>query len=168
MYQANYGFTATGEHDPNVNVQPEAAEAGESGRDEKKEKNEKGKLDPTGKKRKAEEKPEWFDIDPEKNTNVYVSGLPDTTTEEQFVELMQKCGIIMEDEKGKMLLLLFEFLHLYIFHTTHCFIKYFLRQGRKNRKLFSFSGCPKMELSFAVCCIKVSSFRFFSFAISRS
>lgn len=105
MYQANYGFTATGEHDPNVNVEaetpPEKADSSSGNKNiEQKPKNENNKLDSTGKKRKAEEKAEWFDIDPKKNNNVYVSGLPDTTTEEEFVELMSKCGIIMEDDKG--------------------------------------------------------------------
>ena len=55
-----------------------------------------------GKKRKAaEQKKEWFDIDPKKNNNVYVSGLPETTSEEEFEELMSKCGIIMDDDSGK-------------------------------------------------------------------
>lgn len=106
MYQANYGFTATGEHDPNVNVQPEepvettGKNADGSNKTTEQKQTEKDKLDPSGKKRKAEEKAEWFDIDPKKNNNVYVSGLPDTTTDEDFVELMQKCGIIMMDDKG--------------------------------------------------------------------
>lgn len=50
-------------------------------------------------KRKAElEKPaEWFDVDDDHNTNVYVSNLPLDTTEEEFVELMSKYGLIMKD-----------------------------------------------------------------------
>ena len=43
----------------------------------------------------------WFDIDSDHNHNVYVSGLPLDITVEEFVELMGKCGIIMEDEKGR-------------------------------------------------------------------
>ncbi|EDV24533.1 HIV Tat-specific factor 1-like protein [Trichoplax sp. H2] len=43
----------------------------------------------------------WFDVDETKNTNVYVSGLPMDTTEEEFVELMSKCGIIMQDDDTK-------------------------------------------------------------------
>ncbi|EDO33511.1 predicted protein [Nematostella vectensis] len=39
----------------------------------------------------------WFQPDPEKNPNVYVSGLPLDITDEEFVELMSKYGIIMED-----------------------------------------------------------------------
>ena len=43
----------------------------------------------------------WFDIDDTHNTNVYVSGLHMDTTDEEFLELVSKCGIIMKDEQGK-------------------------------------------------------------------
>nr|CAB3254690.1 HIV Tat-specific factor 1 homolog [Phallusia mammillata] len=39
-------------------------------------------------------KPEWFDVDKEKNTSVYVTGLPPDMTHEEFSALMGKCGII--------------------------------------------------------------------------
>lgn len=41
-------------------------------------------------KRKAD----WFEIDDSHNTYVYVSGLPKTITEEEFIDLMSKGGII--------------------------------------------------------------------------
>uniref|UniRef100_A0A6G1SDE7 HIV Tat-specific factor 1 n=1 Tax=Aceria tosichella TaxID=561515 RepID=A0A6G1SDE7_9ACAR len=41
-------------------------------------------------KRKAE----WKEIDDEKNTNVYVTGLPTTITEDEFISLMEKYGVI--------------------------------------------------------------------------
>ncbi len=44
--------------------------------------------------------PQWFEIDEEKNHNVYVSGLPLDFTTEEFEELMKKCGIISENEDG--------------------------------------------------------------------
>lgn len=47
--------------------------------------------------------PTWFDMDEEKNRNVYVSGLPLDITMEEFVEMMTKCGIVMEDEDGRSL-----------------------------------------------------------------
>lgn len=47
--------------------------------------------------------PTWFDMDEEKNRNVYVSGLPLDITLEEFVEMMSKCGIIMADDDGKSL-----------------------------------------------------------------
>ena len=50
---------------------------------------------------KTKEKPKpkegWFDINDDKNTNVYVSGLPLDITDEEFEELMSKYGIIMKD-----------------------------------------------------------------------
>ncbi|XP_054710644.1 HIV Tat-specific factor 1-like [Uloborus diversus] len=49
-----------------------------------------------GEKRKAND-PTWFQVDDDHNTNVYVSGLPENTTEEEFVELMGKCGLVMKD-----------------------------------------------------------------------
>ena len=45
----------------------------------------------------ATKKKEWFDINDEKNTNVYVSGLPLDLTDEEFEEIMSKYGIIMKD-----------------------------------------------------------------------
>lgn len=97
LYQANYGFNAAGEPDPNVNVQTAPAE--EACKEEKKMKVEAD--DEKGKKRKLEE-PKWFDADPKNDNNVYVAGLPLTTTEEEFVELMSKYGIIMADDQGKL------------------------------------------------------------------
>jgi RNA recognition motif-containing protein len=36
-------------------------------------------------------------MDQEKNTNVYVSGLSSDVTEEEFIEFMSKCGMVMHD-----------------------------------------------------------------------
>uniref|UniRef100_UPI00358FE21C 17S U2 SnRNP complex component HTATSF1 isoform X1 n=2 Tax=Myxine glutinosa TaxID=7769 RepID=UPI00358FE21C len=61
--------------------------------EEKKDKTEEGKK---GKeKRKAETV--WFDVEDDKNTNVYVTGLPENITEEKFTEMMAKCGIVLRD-----------------------------------------------------------------------
>ena len=44
----------------------------------------------------------WFDITDNRNTNVYVSGLPLDTTDEEFENLMTKYGIIAKDlDTGK-------------------------------------------------------------------
>lgn len=51
----------------------------------------------TKKQKKEESKPSWFEVDDEHNTNVYVSGLPLDITEEEFIELMQKCGMVLKD-----------------------------------------------------------------------
>ncbi len=54
------------------------------------------------KKNKSEEtaqkkKEGWVDVNEDKNTNVYVSGLPLDVTDEEFEEMMSKYGIIMKD-----------------------------------------------------------------------
>ncbi|XP_019866513.2 HIV Tat-specific factor 1 [Aethina tumida] len=81
-YQMNYGFTET------------------STNTEEKPKNDENKLDQSkkvkGEKRKASE-PTWFQVDDSQNTNVYVSNLPTDITEEDFINLMQKCGLVMRD-----------------------------------------------------------------------
>lgn len=40
---------------------------------------------------------EWFDLPPEHNTKVYVSNLPTDITEEEYVEVMSKYGMIVKD-----------------------------------------------------------------------
>ena len=45
--------------------------------------------------------PTWFEMDEDKNLNVYVSGLPLDITQEEFVEMMSKYGIVMVDEDGR-------------------------------------------------------------------
>lgn len=92
LYQANYGFTAAGVHDPNVNLTPT----------EEQKKPDEEKKEEKGKKRKLEEENTWFDIDQKTNNNIYVSGLPLSTTEEEFVALMSKYGIIMSDDQNKL------------------------------------------------------------------
>ncbi|CAK1553324.1 unnamed protein product [Leptosia nina] len=53
----------------------------------------------SGLKRKNE--PQWFEPSDEKNTKVYVSNLPLDTTEEEFVDLMQKCGLVERDPSSQ-------------------------------------------------------------------
>lgn len=43
----------------------------------------------------------WFDVNEERNTNVYVSGLPLDMSEEEFEEMMSKYGIIAKDVDSK-------------------------------------------------------------------
>jgi HIV Tat-specific factor 1 len=45
----------------------------------------------------------WFEMDDEHNTKVYVSNFPLDITDQEFVDVMQKCGLVMKDaETGKM------------------------------------------------------------------
>ncbi|XP_070699212.1 17S U2 SnRNP complex component HTATSF1 [Pempheris klunzingeri] len=110
-YQANYGFTQEGDPDANNTAvsSTEPAAAKPDSKPSVKEKPVDATQSPNpdqretpakeakqkGEKRKAE--PGWFDIDDTKNTNVYVSGLPPDISNEEFAELMSKCGIVMRD-----------------------------------------------------------------------
>uniref|UniRef100_A0A3Q3WPP1 17S U2 SnRNP complex component HTATSF1 n=1 Tax=Mola mola TaxID=94237 RepID=A0A3Q3WPP1_MOLML len=110
-YQANYGFSQEGNPDANSAAvsSNEAAASEPDNKPLEKEKpgDDSQNVNPDqretpakeakqkGEKRKAE--PGWFDVDDNKNTNVYVSGLPPDISTEEFVELMSKCGIVMRD-----------------------------------------------------------------------
>ncbi|XP_019952763.2 17S U2 SnRNP complex component HTATSF1 [Paralichthys olivaceus] len=104
-YQANYGFTKEGEQDANnaavSSTEPAAPKPDSKPSEKQKAGDATQNLNPDelakqkGEKRKAE--PGWFDIDDNKNTNVYVSGLPPDISADEFAELMSKCGIVMRD-----------------------------------------------------------------------
>uniref|UniRef100_A0A7N6ACN8 17S U2 SnRNP complex component HTATSF1 n=1 Tax=Anabas testudineus TaxID=64144 RepID=A0A7N6ACN8_ANATE len=97
-YQANYGFTPEGDKAPKPDSKPSAepkpGDAVQNPNPEQQE-NQAKEAKQKGEKRKAE--PGWFEIDDNKNTNVYVSGLPPDISNEEFVEMMSKCGIVMRD-----------------------------------------------------------------------
>ncbi|KAJ9591766.1 hypothetical protein L9F63_001702 [Diploptera punctata] len=60
-------------------------------------------MDKLGLKRKAPQEASWFEMDDQHNTKVYVSNLPLDITEQEFLDVMQKCGMVMKDlETGKM------------------------------------------------------------------
>ncbi|KAG7308029.1 hypothetical protein JYU34_006667 [Plutella xylostella] len=82
LYQMSYGFVD--------NTSKEK-------RDEPKETKieEVKKAEAAGVKRKSE--PQWFQPSEDTNTKVYVSNLPTDITEEEFVDFMQKCGLVMRD-----------------------------------------------------------------------
>jgi len=86
-YQINYGFTADGKAEP---TKPSEEEI---------------KTTPTieAKKPKTnkDEKAKWFEEEETKSTKVYVSNLPLSMTEESFIELMSKCGMIEHDVRTK-------------------------------------------------------------------
>lgn len=91
QYQMSYGFIDNSKVEVSKPPEPIAEEKPP----EKKPKKDKGE------KRKASE-PTWFDLDESKNTSVYVSNLPTDITEEEFVEFMSKCGLVMRDpQSGK-------------------------------------------------------------------
>lgn len=92
-YQANYGFSNDGASSSTANVQDVNAKPAEEPPQRK-------NPEPTdskkrGEKRKAESG--WFHVEEDRNTNVYVSGLPPDITLDEFIQLMSKFGIIMRD-----------------------------------------------------------------------
>ncbi|CAO2621960.1 HIV Tat-specific factor 1 homolog [Lemmus lemmus] len=92
-YQANYGFSSDGASSSTADVQdtnmktveePPQREIPEATDSKKR-----------GEKRKADAG--WFHVEEDRNTNVYVSGLPPDITVDEFIQLMSKFGIIMRD-----------------------------------------------------------------------
>lgn len=55
------------------------------------------------KRKMPPEPPKWFEVKPENNTKVYVSKLPFDTTEDEFIALMSKYGMIMKDPETQKL-----------------------------------------------------------------
>ncbi|XP_014290410.1 17S U2 SnRNP complex component HTATSF1 [Halyomorpha halys] len=91
-YQLSYGFSNPDTQEKN---EPPVKEDSKSSIESKP--NEAEAL-----KRKAQE-PAWFDVSDETNNKVYVSNLPLDITETEFVDVMQKCGLVMKDpDSGKM------------------------------------------------------------------
>ncbi|XP_012860525.3 HIV Tat-specific factor 1 homolog [Echinops telfairi] len=93
-YQANYGFANDGAPSSTTNIQQDAA-AGNAGEPPQRKKPEPTEPKMKGEKKKAESG--WFHVEEDRNTNVYVSGLPPDITLDEFTQLMSKFGIIMRD-----------------------------------------------------------------------
>ncbi|XP_055534223.1 HIV Tat-specific factor 1 homolog [Wyeomyia smithii] len=101
VYQLNYGFidnTSGGDTDVSAQVEPE--EQLSSKQEAQQEETDEEAVKVKGKKRKAPpEPPKWFELKQEHNTKVYVSNMPLDITEEEFAELMGKCGMVLKDPK---------------------------------------------------------------------
>ena len=91
VYQLNYGFTADGTPEPTKPAEEEQP------------KPETEQPEPKAKKKVKEKAkdPEWFQEEQSKSTKVYVSNLPSSITEESFIELMSKCGMVEFDARNK-------------------------------------------------------------------
>lgn len=92
-YQANYGFSNDGASSSTANVQDVNARPAEEPPQRKNP--ELSDSRKRGEKRKADSG--WFHVEEDRNTNVYVSGLPPDITLDEFIQLMSKFGIIMRD-----------------------------------------------------------------------
>jgi len=95
-YAANEGENDVNENEAKDNKQGKG-EDGKAEGDKKVETEEEKKA----KKRKAEKDRTWFQQEEKDNTNVYVTSLPDDVTEEEFVELMNKCGLLAFDPRTR-------------------------------------------------------------------
>ncbi|BET01240.1 RRM [Nesidiocoris tenuis] len=93
QYQMSYGFTDSAQPSEKKDEPAQDAEVA---------KPPETKEEPEVLKKKPSE-PAWFDVDEKTNTKVYVSNLPLDITEQEFLDLMQKCGLVMKDlDTGKM------------------------------------------------------------------
>ncbi|XP_008068406.1 HIV Tat-specific factor 1 [Carlito syrichta] len=92
-YQANYGFSNDGASSSTANVQ----DVNTRNTEEPPQNKTPEPTDPKkrGEKRKTESG--WFHVEDDRNTNVYVSGLPPDITVDEFIQIMSKFGIIMRD-----------------------------------------------------------------------
>lgn len=95
VYQSNYGFIDNTSTKPTESASSNANDT-KVETEVKKDELEKA----TTGKRKATQ-PQWFEESPEQCTKVYVSNLPEDITEEEFIEVMSKCGMILRDTKTK-------------------------------------------------------------------
>lgn len=95
-YQMNYGFVDNSSGDvrkDSENVKVEESLEDNDGNGE----NGETKPKPSNKRKNQPEALQWFELPPEQNTKVYVSNLPTDVTEEEFIEIMSKCGMIFRD-----------------------------------------------------------------------
>ncbi|KAL4648269.1 HIV Tat-specific factor 1-like [Arapaima gigas] len=99
-YHANYGVSEEAAQDATATAEPKADPVAKPVETRQQQLSSTAPTQPKEGKTKAEKRkadPGWFDVDKDKNTNVYVSGLPPDITPDEFVEVMSKCGIIMRD-----------------------------------------------------------------------
>lgn len=61
---------------------------------------EKKKEKETKKRKSDKTDPTFFQIAEDQNPNVYVTGLPEDLTDEEFIAFMSKCGILAQDDRG--------------------------------------------------------------------
>lgn len=96
-YHANYGVSESGDNSKISEPQDKS----ESLHSDKLDKEEPGQTGSGDKPKEKPNEPGWFEIDDAHNTKVYVSNLPHDISEEEYVGLMSKCGLIMKDDAGE-------------------------------------------------------------------
>uniref|UniRef100_A0A905R0F5 RRM domain-containing protein n=1 Tax=Rhodnius prolixus TaxID=13249 RepID=A0A905R0F5_RHOPR len=100
QYQMSYGFVKP---DCPESADTEIKDIKEDSKENSNEDLKKDSEDVASLKRKQPQEPAWFDVGDKHNTKVYVTNLPTDISEQDFIDLMQKCGLVMKDvETGKM------------------------------------------------------------------
>ncbi|KAM4695704.1 17S U2 SnRNP complex component HTATSF1 [Rhinophrynus dorsalis] len=104
MYHANYGVDTEDKDDESspsvISPSKQATMSKDSPDAETPKEINKPLAEPAAPKAKGEKRkpdPGWFQVEDQRNTNVYVTGLPPDITNEEFAQIMSKCGIIMRD-----------------------------------------------------------------------
>ncbi|XP_072837574.2 17S U2 SnRNP complex component HTATSF1 [Pogona vitticeps] len=100
-YHANYGFPTEGSEDSSASVTKAVSKppADAKARGTQKPTDPKASQTKDAKQKGEKRKPDagWFHVEDQRNTNVYVTGLPPDITKDEFVQVMSKCGIVMRD-----------------------------------------------------------------------
>ncbi|XP_063404003.1 17S U2 SnRNP complex component HTATSF1-like [Mytilus trossulus] len=92
-YANYYSYYNQEEVQGEVQAEGQGNSEGQDGNQKGKKRKKKGeKPDPPPKREEG-----WFEVEEDKNTNVYVSGLPEDVTEEEYKTLMNRCGLVMFD-----------------------------------------------------------------------
>lgn len=97
IYQTNYGFI---DNTTVETIKQDSPEIDKNVTDSQKDTVNEDEIQSTPGKRKANQ-PQWFEESPENCTKVYVSNLPEDITEDEFIEVMSKCGMILRDPHTK-------------------------------------------------------------------
>nr|XP_056714982.1 HIV Tat-specific factor 1 [Euleptes europaea] len=100
-YHANYGFPTDSSDNSSASVRKTEikppVDSKMAGVQQPVEQKVSQQTEPKQKGEKRKPDAGWFHVEEQKNTNVYVTGLPPDITKDEFVQVMSKCGIVMRD-----------------------------------------------------------------------
>ncbi|XP_054852868.1 HIV Tat-specific factor 1 [Eublepharis macularius] len=100
-YHANYGFPTDSSDNSSASVTKTdikpSVDSKMAGVQQPVEQKVSQQTEPKQKGEKRKPEAGWFHVEEQKNTNIYVTGLPPDITKDEFVQVMSKCGIVMRD-----------------------------------------------------------------------
>ncbi|XP_053129739.1 HIV Tat-specific factor 1 [Hemicordylus capensis] len=100
-YHANYGFPTESSDNSSASVTKTETKPSTDSKTARVRQSAEQKVPPASdlKQKGEKRKPDagWFHVEEQRNTNVYVTGLPPDITKDEFVQVMSKCGIVMRD-----------------------------------------------------------------------